>query len=98
VAALRPLSLHYSARARRQLLAILDYVSGETGREVAADIADGIHDAAELLRYFPYAGRAGRVANTREWVVRRFPYVIVYQIDPGVVTILGIFHTRQERR
>jgi plasmid stabilization system protein ParE len=97
VAALRPLSLHYSTRARLQLFAILEYVSGDAGRGVAADVADGIYDAAELLRYFPYAGRGGRVTNTREWVVRRFPYVIVYQVDPGAVTILGIFHTQDRR-
>jgi plasmid stabilization system protein ParE len=63
-------------------------------------VGESIRQAAELLSYFPYAGRTGRVAGTREWVVRQLPYVIVYEIsqgDPGNVTVLGIFHCRQDR-
>jgi hypothetical protein len=36
-----------------------------------------IREAAELLTYFPLAGREGRLAGTREWVVRQLPYIIV---------------------
>jgi plasmid stabilization system protein ParE len=58
-----------------------------------------IREAAERLRYFPYSGCPGRAAGTREWVVRRFPYVLVYELDGGDagVTILGVFHCAQKR-
>jgi toxin ParE1/3/4 len=45
-------------------------------------------------------GHAGRVAGTHEWVVRGFPYIIVYEpgaADSDEVTILGVFHGSQDR-
>jgi plasmid stabilization system protein ParE len=71
VASVRPLTLRFSARARTQLISILEYIEGERGHAAAVRIAENIREAAELLCYFPYAGRLGRVAGTREWVVRR---------------------------
>jgi toxin ParE1/3/4 len=66
----------------------------------AARVGASIREAAEVLRYFPYSGRQGRALGTREWVVRRLPYIIlVYEIDAGEqsVTILGVFHCAQQR-
>ena len=43
------------------------------------------------LAAFPYSGRIGRVAGTREVVVRG-TYIIVYEVESGRVVILTIFH------
>ena len=98
MATLRPVTLRYSARARSQLLAIHEYID-QRNPAAAARVGTNIREAAEVLRYFPYSGRPGRVPGTREWVVRRFPYVLVYEIDIGNqgVTILGVFHCAQKR-
>jgi toxin ParE1/3/4 len=100
VAAIRVLRLRFSARARAQLIAIQEYIS-ENNPNAAARIGARIRDSAEILRSFPYAGRTGRSANTREWVVRGLPYVLVYQVteeEPGEVMILGVFHCAQDRK
>jgi toxin ParE1/3/4 len=82
VAAVRPLALRFSARARSQLLSIHEYVN-QRNPAAAARVGASIQQAAEVLRYFPYSGRTGRTPNTREWVVRRYPYVLVYEVDVG---------------
>jgi plasmid stabilization system protein ParE len=59
-----------------------------------------IREAAELLRFFPYAGRAGQSPGTREWVVRQLSYIIVYEVRSGTeeeVMVLGVFHGAQDR-
>ncbi len=92
--------LRFSARARAQLLAIEKYLRDEAGRGIARSVGIRIYEAAEILRHFPHAGKLGTVAGTREWVVRGYPYVIVYEFReaaPGRVTILGVFHCRQNR-
>ena len=92
--------LRYSARAKTQLLAIHDYIVAEGNPAAARRVGASIREAAELLRHFPFAGRPGRVAETREWVVRQLPYVIVYEVhedEPGEVMILGVFHCREDR-
>jgi toxin ParE1/3/4 len=37
-------------------------------------------------------GRAGRIANTRELVLPRLPYLVVYRVDEDRVLILNIVH------
>ncbi|MGH6985067.1 MAG: type II toxin-antitoxin system RelE/ParE family toxin [Stellaceae bacterium] len=98
MAQIRPLALRFSARARSQLLAIHEYIE-QRNPAAAVRVGADIHKAAEVLRYFPYSGRPGRAPGTREWVVRRLPYVLVYEIDTGDsgVTILGVFHCTQKR-
>jgi toxin ParE1/3/4 len=99
VATLRPLTLRFSTRARSHLLAIEQYIN-ERNPDAAVRVGESIRQAAEVLRYFPYAGRTGSSAATREWVVRGLPYVLVYEINIGdedEVMILGIFHGAQDR-
>jgi plasmid stabilization system protein ParE len=96
VAAFRPVSLRYSARARAQLISIQEYIHGHNPT-AAVRVGSAIREAGEILRYFPYSGRAGRSADTREWVVRGLPYVLVYEVEPDGVMILGVFHAAQDR-
>jgi len=67
---------------------------------VATQVVARIRLAAERLREFPLMGRTGRVPGTHEWVVRRLPYIIVYEVSltaPDELLILGVFHAAQDR-
>jgi plasmid stabilization system protein ParE len=55
-----------------------------------------LYQAAESLIQFPYRGRVGQEAGTRELVVPRLPYVIVYQVAGDVVSIARILHGAQD--
>jgi toxin ParE1/3/4 len=98
VAAIRPLNLRFSARARLQLIAIQEYIA-EHNPGAAFRVGDRICEAAEVLRFFPHVGRTGRSAGTREWVVRGLPYILVYEvdIDRDEIMVLGVFHGAQKR-
>ena len=96
MAAVRALKLGFSERARSQLDSIRDYIH-QRNPAAARRVGAAIREAAERLRYFPFAGRAGAAEGTREWVVREYPYILVYEILPGEIMILGVFHAAQER-
>jgi toxin ParE1/3/4 len=50
-------------------------------------------DAAEiLLGRFPFLGRVGRVEGTRELVLARTSYMVVYRVERGAIVILDIRH------
>jgi addiction module RelE/StbE family toxin len=67
-------------------------------RPVAAErLATRIVAAVEVLRVFPHMGRAGTVPGTRELVIGRTPYVVVYRVQEKIVTILTIWHGAQQR-
>ena len=44
----------------------------------------------------PHLGRAGREKATRELVITRTPFIVVYRIKPGVIEILLILHGAQD--
>lgn len=48
------------------------------------------------LSTFPLSGRAGALATTRELVVPRFPYIIVYRLSVDCIEIIGMFHAAQD--
>jgi toxin ParE1/3/4 len=100
VAALRPIEIRYTERAEAHIRSILKYIH-EDNPAAAQRVVRAIRTAAEMLRYFPEAGRRGRSSGTREWVVRGLPYILVYQIMPAetpILVILGVFHGAQDTR
>jgi len=79
-------------------LAIQEYLE-QRNPAAASRVGASIRQAVEILRHFPFAGRPGRASGTREWVVRRYPYIVVGEIGTAEdgITILGIFHSAQRR-
>lgn len=58
-------------------------------------MGDAIEAAVSQLVRMPRSGRAGKVAVTRELVVPRTPYVIVYRVYTDRVVILRLLHGAQ---
>jgi len=82
-----------AARGRQHQL---DYLA-ERDPHAAIAAGDRLRAATRLLSEHPSIGRPGRYAGTREWVVSRTPFLLVYRIEADVVTILRLFHGAQER-
>jgi toxin ParE1/3/4 len=74
---------------------IFDYIEAESPR-TAALVDSRIEKQVELLGRFPEMGRPGRVEGTRELVVRRTPFLVVYRIDPSAVLVLRVLRGAQE--
>jgi plasmid stabilization system protein ParE len=85
------MKLVWGRRARRDLHELIAFIA-EDSVQAAEIVAARILKAAELLIEFPRGGRIGRVAGTRERIVGRTPYLLVYQIASGRVRILRVYH------
>lgn len=81
----------YASAARRDLDAIIDYISLED-RAAAERVFYAISDSVSRLGDYPNMGHAGRVPDTRELSVTRPPYIVVYEVSAEVVTVLAVFH------
>lgn len=91
-----PVDIEWSALARRRLREIHDYTAKD--KPVAADrLATRIVAAVEILRDYPHLGRLGSDA-TRELVIGKTPYIVIYRIEGGTVRIGTIWHGAQQRR
>ena len=73
---------------------ILDYIEQENPRGALTMALAIRHGADVLLSEHPKAGRRGRVAGTRELVIARTPFVVVYRLytKPERVEITRIPH------
>ena len=77
--------------AARELEAIGDYIAHENPR--AADrTVKRIRERTRELADYPSLGRAGRALGTRELVIPRTPFIVVYRVGDDRVEILTVFH------
>lgn len=86
--------LEWRQAARADLLTIVDYISDDNP-EAAQQLKDDIEAKVAKLTEHPKLYRPGRVAGTREMVVRR-NYVVVYAEDARAVSILRVLHAAQQ--
>lgn len=73
-----------------------DYIMQEDP-ESAKRIAQRILHATRRLQQFPRMGRVGADEETRELVVQKTPYLLVYSITGDVIELLRVWHTSQDR-
>jgi addiction module RelE/StbE family toxin len=85
----------WSRRAVADLKAIAEWIEQDRDLETANRIARAIYEAVQSLRTMPYRGRYGRLEDTRELVIPRLPYIVVYQVSEERLLILNVVHGAQ---
>lgn len=87
--------INWQSPALQDLAAVSLYI-GSDNESAALGVATAIVELVNSqLPLFPRSGRVGRVAGTRELVVSKTPYIVVYEIVDEQVNILSILHTSQ---
>ena len=86
--------LEWQQAARDDLIAIVDYISADNP-DAGQRLLEDIVDRAAVLPDDPRLYRSGRVAGTREMVVRS-NYIVVYAEAERAVTILRVLHAAQQ--
>jgi toxin ParE1/3/4 len=85
----------WSTAATRHLRQIVEYLHGESSGG-AITTRRRILETVMRVGQMPYSGRIGRTDGTREAVVPRSPFIVVYEISEQTVEIVGIWHTARE--
>jgi plasmid stabilization system protein ParE len=80
--------------------AIAEYLEAKN-RDAAQRVGARIRETINLLLKFPGMGHKGAQPGTREMLVPRLPYIIVYRIeshdDDDWLAIIGVYHGAQRR-
>ena len=75
--------------------AAIDYMA-KYNLSAALNQLDEIEWQTDRLADYPKLGRPGRVKGTRELVVNRTPFIVVYRIKGEIVQILRMLHGAQQ--
>ncbi len=89
------LRLEWTPRARRARTDAIDYIAQDNPTAALGQL-DEIERQTDMLIEHPEIGRAGRVKGTRELVVGRTPFIVVYRIKGEVIQVLHLLHGAQQ--
>ena len=88
------MKVSWSPTAISDLESIRHYIAQDKP-SAARKVASLIRESISRLINFPLSGRAGRVPETREFVIPRTSYIAVYTIQGDTVRIASVLHGKQ---
>ena len=93
------MQIRWTQAALNDLKTISHRIEQERNLATANRVCRVIYDAVQMLRRHPQSGRPGTEEGTRELVIPKSPYIVVYRVmDPDAVHILRIWHGAQNWR
>lgn len=90
------MKLLWLPRAIATLDAQLEYIARDNP-SAAIEQGDRVYEQVEQLLDHPNLGRPGRVASTRELVIGRTPFVVIYRVRPRArrIELIRVLHGSQ---
>ena len=85
--------LSWRETARADLLTIVGYIADDNP-DAAQELKDEIEAKVSELARFPKMYKFGRVAGTREMIIRT-NFIVVYAEDADTVCVLRVLHAAQ---
>lgn len=85
------MKLRWGRRALADQQQIIDFYA-EIDARLALEMIDRVEAAVDKLLDFPEMGRPGRVSGTREWPIKKSPFVAVYIARSKEVRVLRVLH------
>ena len=89
---------------RRRALADLESIHRHISKDnpiAARRVISRIQRSLGRLENFPFSGRPGAKAGTRELTVPGLPYLVIYKVIPRIeanfVEVVAVYHTARRR-
>lgn len=87
--------LTWTRQAVRDLTEARQFIANDNP-VAARRVAEQLLAAADLLVRNPEIGRAGRIEGTRELVVPKSKYLLIYRVRNKQIEILHVYHARRD--
>ena len=85
----------WTQRSLKNLEAELDYY-GAINPILAKELSSIINESVEKIKHLPGIGRSGKHINTREFVLSKYPYIMVYRVRHDILEILTFIHQKRK--
>jgi toxin ParE1/3/4 len=90
------MKLRWRLRAERQFKSQLEYLR-KANPVAMKRMRARVKQRLSRPLQFPETGRPTKDSSVYELVIAGTPFIAVYQIEDDAITILGLFHTSQNR-
>lgn len=92
---------HLRAAAQRDVEQAVAAYRDEASLEVSLDFVGSLEAAVQSLCTHPFIGSLRYafeldIPELRSWPLQRFPYVIFYRADDGMIDIWRVLHARRD--
>ena len=87
--------IEWTEAAEADAGAILEFIAQDS-ISAAYDVYEEIREQAKHLMEYPKLGRVGRLKGTRELVINRTSYIVIYRIRGERVELLRVLHGAQQ--
>ena len=84
--------IRWTKPAIQHLVEIREYIAKDSPA-AGSRVTSTIREQVKALAHHPEIGRRGLLEGTRELVISRLPYLVVYQVEGDAVTVLAVVHT-----
>lgn len=91
------MQLHWTNRASHDLDHIEAYIAEENPIAAIEQVLRILTVVETHLIEHPLMGRGGREKGTKELVIDKTPYVVVYRVIKNTIEILHVDHDRQRQ-
>jgi toxin ParE1/3/4 len=88
------MDLRWTEAAAADLERIAEYLFAHAP-DRAPRLVRAVYEAPETLLTFPLRGRPGKKQGTRELVIARLPWIVVYTVRNDVIHVVRILHGAQ---
>jgi toxin ParE1/3/4 len=88
--------IRWTPAAAEDLEHIKNYLSEHLPQFAQSTVLE-LYEAVRSLKATPRRGRPGREEGTRELLLPRLPYIVVYRTKEQAIEVLHIYHGAQNR-
>ncbi|WP_027187146.1 type II toxin-antitoxin system RelE/ParE family toxin [Desulfovibrio cuneatus] len=85
--------IKWALRAQEDLRSILQYFIDEQDEETGQKLVTSLFSATARLENFPLSGKPSEIKETRELVLPKLSYILVYKVNSATVEIISVLHT-----
>ena len=86
------MQIQWTKAASNDLDSIEDYIWQDNPKAAVRQVLRIIDAVENNLSSNPWMGRAGRLPNTREFVITATPYIVIYRVKNKALEIIRVIH------
>jgi addiction module RelE/StbE family toxin len=89
------MQVNWTKSALRDLEIEANYLN-KINPSIESNFLEHVESSVTLIKKYPELGRIGRVNQTRELILKKFQYILIYLVIASCIDIIRLLHTSRK--